>query len=106
MKIAAAVLTALAIAGTAVPAAAQRRPDSLGADWRPRQDEAREGAREGRMVPLERVIQQIARRTPGRPLDAGLEGRFYRVRWAAADGRRIDYMVDASSGAIVGANGE
>ena len=90
----------------ATPALAQHRPDSLGADWRPRQDEAREGAREGRLIPLDRVIAQIARRTPGRPLDAGLEGRVYRVRWAAADGRRIDYLIDASSGAIVGANGE
>jgi uncharacterized membrane protein YkoI len=57
---------------------------------------------------LFRVIAEIKRRTPGRTLDAGLEqadGRaVYRVRWAAADGRRIDYIVDAQSGAILSAN--
>ena len=37
----------------------------------------------------------------GRVLDAGLEGRNYRVRWAAADGRRIDFIVDAETGQII-----
>jgi uncharacterized membrane protein YkoI len=55
-------------------------------------------------------MEQIRRRTPGRPLDAGMEqsgGRaVYRVRWAAEDGRRIDYIVDAETGAILRADGE
>ena len=38
---------------------------------------------------------------PGRVLDAGLEGRNYRVRWATADGRRIDFIVDAETGQII-----
>ena len=86
------------------------RADSLGADWRPRPDEARRGVREGRLAPLGRVIDQIRRHAPGRQLDAGLEtdiyGRsVYRVRWAGADGRRSDYIVDAETGRILGVDG-
>jgi hypothetical protein len=83
--------------------------DSLGAGWSPQQDEVRQGVRQRRFVPLGQAIQSIRRRGPGRELDAGLEqfdGRpAYRVRWAAPDGRRIDYMVDAESGAILNADG-
>lgn len=85
-------------------ASAQRRPDSLGADWRAQSDQARGGVQSGRLVPLSRVIEQISRRTPGRVLDAGLEGRNYRVRWATDDGRRIDFIVDAETGQILSAN--
>ena len=86
------------------------RSDSLGADWRPRPDEARRGVREGRLAPLGRVIDQIRRRSPGRQLDAGLETdlegrRVYRVRWAGADGRRSDYIVDAETGRVLGIDG-
>ncbi len=63
-----------------------------------------------RMVSLEQVVGRIASRTPGRLLDAGTENRggqiVYRVRWQANDGRRIDYIVDASTGSILSANGE
>lgn len=85
-------------------------PNSLGAGWRQQQDEAREAVRRGRHVPLGRVLEQLRRRTPGKQLDVGLEQRdgraVYRVRWAAADGRRIDYIVDAESGAVLRADGE
>ena len=81
--------------------------DSLGAGWGPQQDQARAAVREGRYVPLLKVIKEIRSRDPGRQLDAGIEtmaGRpVYRVRWASADGRRIDYIVDAQSGAILSA---
>ena len=95
------LLTAVVAAALPGAAAAQRAPDSLGADWRARQDEARGGVQAGRLVPLSRVIAEINRRTPGRVLDAGLEGNRYRVRWATNDGRRIDYIVDAETGAIL-----
>lgn len=90
---------------TAAPAFAQRG-DSLGADWGPQQSQARQGVREGHYVPLKQVTATVAARVPGRLLDAGLEqdagGReVYRVRWAAADGRRLDVIVDAASGQIV-----
>ena len=82
------------------------RGNSLGDGWAPREDDAREGVRDGRLAPLESVIRNIARSTPGRLLDAGLEdqgGRpIYRVRWQAANGQRIDFIVDARSGAIIG----
>ena len=80
-------------------------PNSLGADWREQQDEARRGVRQGQIVPLGRVIEDIRRRTPGRQLDAGLEyqgGRqVYRLRWLTPSGRRIDYLIDAATGQVV-----
>ncbi len=85
-----------------------RRGNSLGDGWAPRGDDARDGVRGGRLVPLEQVIRGIARSTPGRLLDAGLEGGddrpIYRVRWQTNDGRRIDYIVDARTGQIIGRN--
>ena len=114
----AAPLLALALTGASPvwavqpPQASSQAPadpgqgDSLGADWREQQNEARAKVRDGRHVPLERVIATIRRKTPGRLLDTGIEqgpdGRaVYRVRWAAASGRRIDFLVDAQSGAII-----
>ncbi len=106
-----AALLALALA-EAAPAQPPSPPgaDSLGAGWREQQNEARATVRAGRHVPLERVLDAIRRRTPGRLLDTGLEERpggqaVYRVRWAAAGGRRIDFLVDARSGAILAAEG-
>lgn len=108
-----AALLAASVAFTTSPVLAQvgeppPGPDSLGADWGPQQYEARAAVRQGRYVPLFRVIAEIRRHTPGRQLDAGIEqagGRaVYRVRWAASNGRRIDYIVDAQSGAILSAN--
>jgi uncharacterized membrane protein YkoI len=62
-----------------------------------------------RLVPLNQVIGQIRRSTPGRLLDAsGPEGGMrpvYRVRWQADSGQRIDFVIDAQSGAIIGRNG-
>lgn len=94
------------------PSARGRPPgrggNSLGDGWSPREAEAREGVRGGRLVPLEQVIRNIARSTPGRLLDAGLEDRgdrpVYRVRWQTNDGRRVDYIVDAQTGQIIGRN--
>jgi hypothetical protein len=88
------------------PAPIMRRPNSLGADWRQQQEEARSGVGRGRFAPLGQVIEGIQRRAPGRQLDAGIEydgGRaIYRVRWITLRGRRIDFLVDAASGAILG----
>lgn len=85
-------------------------PNSLGAGWGQQQDQARSGVRQGGLMPLGQVMQNIRRATPGRLLDAGLEpgpdGRpAYRVRWAATGGRRIDFIVDAATGAIIGRSG-
>jgi uncharacterized membrane protein YkoI len=99
------ILCAAAAMLSPLAAHAQPRGDSLGAGWREQQDEARKGVQQGNL-PLAQVVAIVARRTPGNLLDAGLEdgpgGRqVYRVRWAASDGRRIDYLVDARSGAII-----
>jgi len=92
----------------APPGYERQGPDSLGG-WRGQQDEVRAGVRQGRYIGLARVIGSIRRRTPGRQLDAGLEqwgGRtVYRVRWAEPGGRRVDYIVDAQSGAILHVDG-
>lgn len=68
--------------------------------------DARQEVREGRRVPLRDVIPNIQRRTPGRMLDSfpenGPGGRpQYRVRWQSDSGERIDYIVDAETGAII-----
>lgn len=103
----ASLLLALTLAALPVLARAdQAQPDSLGAGWQPRPSDAREAVREGRHVPLGLVIDRIRMTNPGRELDAGLEagldGRaVYRVRWAAANGRRLDYIVDAQTGQIL-----
>ncbi len=85
--------------------------DSLGPGWRQQQDDVRRGVRQGRYVPLNRVIPNLQRRFPGRQLDAGLEQGWqgqpvYRVRWAAANGRRIDFIVDARTGEILDTEGQ
>ena len=73
---------------------------------RGRGDDARQAVREGRRVSLREVLPQIERRTPGRLLDSypetGPGGRpQYRVRWQSNNGQRIDYIVDAETGAII-----
>lgn len=90
--------------------APRERMNSLGEGWREQQNEAREGVRSGALRPLGGVLSELRRRQPGRQLDAGIEqgpdGRpVYRVRWAAANGRRIDFIVDARTGAILSEEG-
>ena len=83
------------------------RTNSLGAQWAQQQDEARNLRSQRRIIPLSSVVQTLGRLSPGHMLDAGLEpgpdGRqTYRVRWAAMGGRRIDFIIDAETGAIIG----
>jgi hypothetical protein len=84
--------------------------NSLGAYSGRQQEEARQGVREGRAMPLGQLTAGIRRAVPGRMLDAfpetGPDGRpAYRIRWAASGGRRIDFIVDAATGAIIGQSG-
>jgi uncharacterized membrane protein YkoI len=57
------------------------------------------------MASLGWVIESIQHRSPGRQLDAYMDyvdGRpVYRVRWLTVHGRRMDYLVDAMTGAIL-----
>ncbi len=105
---AAGFIAAASAAGQPPPPQASAPPateDSLGAGWRQQQDEARQLRRQQRIRPLAGVIEEIRRRTPGHQLDAGLEYQgdraVYRVRWMTADGRRIDYMIDAATGQVL-----
>ena len=96
----------LAILASLLLALQQPPGSSLGENWRPQQDEARGLVRAGKAIPLSQATAAVQRRIPGRLLDAGLEpgdnGRqAYRIRWAAADGRRLDVLVDAATGAIL-----
>jgi hypothetical protein len=90
------------------PAHPRPHPNSLGADWRLQQDEVRNGVRAHQLMPLGRVIEQVRLHTPGKQLDTGLEYEgqrpIYRVRWMTRDGRRIDYLIDAVTGAILSGN--
>jgi hypothetical protein len=83
----------------------RRQPNSLGADWRLQQDEVRQQRQQRRIMPLGQVIERINARSPGRQLDSGLEYQgdkpIYRVRWMTRDGRRVDYLIDATTGAIL-----
>jgi hypothetical protein len=73
--------------------------------WRQQEEFLRQGVRQGQLAPLGSVIQNIRRITPGRQLDSGLEYMgprlVYRVRWMTANGQRMDYFVDAATGAIL-----
>ena len=82
----------------------------FGGNWRAEQDEVRRAVRDGRHVPLSQAIAAVRQRSPGHVLDAGMEGgpdgrALYRLRWATNDGRRIDYLVDAATGAVIGVQG-
>lgn len=108
-----AVIAAVLVLGLAAPgmAHAQRQdpPETVGKAASERQQAARRGVEEGRLVPLPQVISSINRRTPGRNLDANItrEGdkQVYRVPWVTTDGRRIDYVVDAVTGVVISAKG-
>lgn len=88
------------------PYGAPYRPSGPpGVVWRQQQEFLRQGVRQGQLAPLGRVIANIRQMTPGRQLDTGIEylgpRMVYRVRWVTAQGRRVDYIVDAATGAIL-----
>jgi uncharacterized membrane protein YkoI len=112
VAVCAVALAVCAIAGAGADARADpttkppaHGPNSLGPDWRPQQDEARQGVRTRQLIPITTVIERLHRMSKGRQLDAGLEYQgerpVYRVRWITDQGLRIDYLVDATTGAII-----
>ncbi len=109
MKRVVAFIVAAGLLASAAPGAA------LAQSWRDdpyegrQQDTARAAVEERRVIPLERIIEQINRRTPGQLLGAGApfvqDGRMiYRILWDSR-GRQIEYIVDARSGAILAVKG-
>jgi uncharacterized membrane protein YkoI len=103
-------IAALLLATTAPAAAlAQDGRPSLGAGRGDDQDQARAAVRAGRQIPLARIIQMIAARTPGRMLNATVGdqgGRpAYLVQWQKPDGHVVVFIVDAETGAMLGEQG-
>lgn len=73
--------------------------------YREGQAQAREGVRTGQIQGMGAIIGRLQRRG-GKILDADLgQGPggepVYRVVWASPDGRRVDYIIDARTGAIL-----
>lgn len=97
----------VAVAGPVAATAQDSRP-VLGAG-RSDQDQAREGVKSGRQVPLSRVLAMLSSRYPGRHLNTSMGeqgGRAaYFVQWQMADGRVVVFVVDAESGQVIGRQG-
>jgi len=99
----AALLIALTVAAQPMDASAQTRfGRSFGGAESPFDRMAQRG---GQTISMEQAVAIVARRTPGRLLDASPAGANYRIVWITPDGRRIDFLVDASSGAILRSSG-
>jgi uncharacterized membrane protein YkoI len=102
----AALLIALTVAAQPLDADAQARfGRSFGAAESPSEPGSRLAQRSGQTISMEQAVAIVARRTPGRLLDASPAGSNYRIVWITPDGRRIDFLVDASSGAILRSSG-
>ena len=111
----AALLLVLFVAAQPMAASAQGRARGLGGrleqPFEPPGLGQRGGPQQGRSfggqtISMEQAVAIVARRTPGRLLDASPAGSNYRIVWVTNTGRRIDFLVDASSGAILRADGE
>lgn len=95
----------MALIGTA---AAQTRPP-FGSSFSA--GEASDAVRQGQHIPLRQVIRQIEAQEGGKMLDAQLVSRgpgqsaVYEIQWLSGDGRRIEYVVDAETGAMLSRRG-
>ena len=104
MKRIAALVFVLLAAGQPLTAAAQPRlpRGPAGLDQPLLQSvQNRQGARVGQTISMEQAVAIVARRMPGRLLDASPMGANYRIVWLTNDGRRIDFVVDAGTGQIL-----
>jgi hypothetical protein len=109
MKRIAALVLVLLAAGQPLTAAAQPRLPRGGAaleqsgllnvQYRQQGPQGQRGG--GQTISMEQAVAIVARRMPGRLLDASPMGSNYRIVWLTNDGRRIDFVVDAGSGQIL-----
>ena len=108
MKLRTAIAALLIAVSAPAAALAQDGRPALGAG-RGDQDQARAAVRAGKQIPLSRVIQQIASRTPGQLLNTttGEQGGrpAYFVQWRKSNGGVVVFVVDAETGAILGQQG-
>lgn len=88
------LLLALCLPAAAPPSAAESRKLEAG------RAAAERGS--GRILPLDALLQAVARQLPGRVVGVELEeddGRMvYELKWLLPDGRRLEIELDASDG--------
>jgi hypothetical protein len=77
----------------------------VGQNWNP--NDARDAVREGRHMPLRELLRAVEAQIPGQ-LRGGAQlqergnGRaVYLLRWQTPDGRLLDLVVDAETGAVM-----
>jgi uncharacterized membrane protein YkoI len=74
-------------------------------DMRSDQDHAREAVREGRILPLGKVLKRVQQQYPGRLLDAELVDRggmsVYLIKLMTSDGNVAIVSADAATGQIL-----
>lgn len=103
-RIAALVFVLLAASQPLTAAAQPRLPRGAAAFEQPsllQVQNRQQGQRGGQTISMEQAVAIVARRMPGRLLDASPMGSNYRIVWLTNDGRRIDFVVDAGSGQIL-----
>ncbi|MCU0920518.1 MAG: hypothetical protein MUF08_06175 [Burkholderiaceae bacterium] len=65
-------------------------------------ERVRAAREQGRILPLEQLIAQVAVLIPGRLLEADLDDDdgllVYELKWQLADGRRLEIELDARDG--------
>lgn len=87
-----------------------RGPITFDRDRGPDHDRARQGVAQGKLLPLEVVLANVARQIPGHHI--GVDGPYqqggrwvYRIKWLTPDGRVIIVIADAETGQILGTRG-
>ena len=99
MKRIAALVFALLAVGQPLSVSAQPRLPRGGGYEQPYGRGGERGG--GQTISMEQAVAIVSRRVPGRLLDASPAGANYRIVWLTNDGRRIDFIVDAVTGAIL-----
>lgn len=68
-----------------------------------------EASQDRQRTPLYQIVQRLERRVGGQMLDARLveggRGEMYVIKWLTDDGRKIEFLVDAQSGAVLDQRG-
>lgn len=105
-----AMLAGATLATAVLPVTAQaQNPRAIFGAGRGDQDQAREGVRAGRQVPLSRILQTIGAKNPGRHLNTTLGesgGRVaYLIQWQLENGQVVVFVVDAENGQMLGRQG-
>ncbi len=101
-------ILSLALVGLAFSPLPVLAQGSWGQSWSPSQ--AREARERGDIKPLKDIFRDLERQFGGYQISAELfssagGGFEYRISWMTGDGRKIDLVVDAETGQIVGERG-